>query len=152
MLVGPMTDRIGRKPILIWNGLLVFLSCACRTVVVFFDLNLYLFVIAVMVNGFSETFYTFSFTNYALMPDVTTIIFNSRVWCFVGSWNNLFTNNYRIYDWTYIFYISVFNDNRSTSRLRDFSMYNSQRPMEASGTENEVVDWVIDSTNSFSFQ
>jgi MFS family permease len=72
MLVGPMTDRIGRKPILIWNGLLVFLSCACRTVVVFFDLNLYLFVIAVMVNGFSETFYTFSFTNYALMPDVTT--------------------------------------------------------------------------------
>jgi hypothetical protein len=30
--------------------------------------------------------------------------------------------------------------NRSTSRLRDFSMYNSQRPMEASGTENEVVD------------
>jgi len=24
--------------------------------------------------------------------------------------------------------------------------------MEASGTENEVVDWVIDSTNSFSFR
>jgi hypothetical protein len=50
-----MTDRIGRKPILIWNGLLVFLSYACRTVDVFFDLNLYLFVIAVMVNGFSDT-------------------------------------------------------------------------------------------------
>ena len=72
MLVGPLTDRIGRKPILIWNGLLVFLSYAFRTVVVFFDLNLYYFVIAVMINGFSGTFYTFNFTNYALMSDVTT--------------------------------------------------------------------------------
>ena len=71
MFVGPMTDRIGRKPILIWKGLLVFLSYACRTVDVFFELNLYLFVIAVMVNGLSGTFYTFSFNNYTLMSDVT---------------------------------------------------------------------------------
>jgi predicted MFS family arabinose efflux permease len=33
--------------------------------------NLYLFVIAVMVNGLSGTFYTFSFNNYTLMSDVT---------------------------------------------------------------------------------
>ena len=41
MLAGPMTDRIRRKPIIIWNGILVFLSFASMTVVVFFDLNVY---------------------------------------------------------------------------------------------------------------
>jgi MFS family permease len=70
MLTGPMTDRIRRKPIIIWNGLLVFLSFASMTVVVFFDLNVYYFVIAVMVNGFSGTYYTFNFN--ALMSDVTS--------------------------------------------------------------------------------
>ena len=70
MLAGPMTDRIRRKPIIIWNGLLVFLSFASMTVVVFFDLNVYYFAIAVMVNGFSGTFYTFNFN--ALMSDVTS--------------------------------------------------------------------------------
>ena len=59
-----MSDRIRRKPIIIWNGLLVFLSFA------FCDLNVYYFVIAVMANGFSGTFYTFNFN--ALMSDVTS--------------------------------------------------------------------------------
>ena len=65
-----MSDRIRRKPIIIWNGLLVFLSFASMTVVVFCDLNVYYFVIAVMANGFSGTFYTFNFN--ALMSDVTS--------------------------------------------------------------------------------
>ena len=70
MLAGPMTDRIRREPIIIWNGILVFLSFASMTVVVFFDLNVYYFAIAVMVNGFSGTFYTFNCN--ALMSDVTS--------------------------------------------------------------------------------
>lgn len=71
ILVGPMADRVGRKPILLWNAVFTFLSFAFRTVIVYMSMDLYWLIIAHVVSGISGTFYTFDLANHAIMADIT---------------------------------------------------------------------------------
>lgn len=77
ILIGPLSDRFGRKPILIWNGFLTFLSYVCRTLVVYKGLSLYYLLATHVIDGLSGSFYTFDLANHAIITDITAVD-NSR--------------------------------------------------------------------------
>jgi hypothetical protein len=42
----PLAGKIGRKPLLLWNVTISFVSFVCKTVIVYRNMNLYFYVIA----------------------------------------------------------------------------------------------------------
>ena len=72
MFAGPLADKIGRKPLLLWNVTISFVSFVCKTVIVYRNMNLYFYVIACGILGLSGSFYTFHLANLALLADATT--------------------------------------------------------------------------------
>lgn len=77
ILVGPMSDKVGRKPVLIWNGFLTFLSYVFRTLVIYKNLSLYYLLAAHVIDGLSGSFYSFDLCNHAIITDITAVD-NSR--------------------------------------------------------------------------
>ena len=45
ILLRPLTDKVGRKPLLIWNVTMMLIGVTIRTAVVFNSLNVYLVLI-----------------------------------------------------------------------------------------------------------
>ncbi|CAG2234791.1 unnamed protein product [Mytilus edulis] len=72
IFIGPMVDRIGRKPVLLWNLSLMTLSFAVKTLTIYFKLNLYYFLVGFAIEGLSGTFSTFSIASCALLADTTS--------------------------------------------------------------------------------
>ncbi|CAC5425592.1 SLC46A1 [Mytilus coruscus] len=72
MFVGPMADKIGRKPLILWNVLLVCISLALKTTIVYMNLHLYYYVIACGILGLSGNFYVFHLANIAILADCTS--------------------------------------------------------------------------------
>ncbi|XP_052106215.1 proton-coupled folate transporter-like [Mytilus californianus] len=72
MFVGPMADKIGRKPLILWNVLLVCISLALKTTIVYMNLHLYFYVIACGILGLSGNFYVFHLANIAILADCTS--------------------------------------------------------------------------------
>jgi len=68
----PLADKIGRKPLLLWNVAISFVSFVCKMVIVYRNMNLYFYVIACGILGLSGSFYTFHLANLALLADATT--------------------------------------------------------------------------------
>ncbi|CAG2234794.1 SLC46A1 [Mytilus edulis] len=72
MFVGPMADKIGRKPLILWNVLLVCISLALKTTIVYMNLHLYYYVVACGILGLSGNFYVFHLANIAILADCTS--------------------------------------------------------------------------------
>lgn len=72
IFIGPMVDRIGRKPVLLWNLSFMTLSFLVKTLTIYFKLNLYYFLAGFAIEGLSGTFSTFSIASCALLADTTS--------------------------------------------------------------------------------
>ncbi|VDI66379.1 MFS transporter, PCFT/HCP family, solute carrier family 46 (folate transporter), member 1/3 [Mytilus galloprovincialis] len=72
MFIGPMVDKIGRKKILLWNLSVLTISFAMKTVAIYFDLNLYYFLIGFAAEGLSGTYNTFHIASLSLLADGTS--------------------------------------------------------------------------------
>ncbi|VDI46967.1 Hypothetical predicted protein, partial [Mytilus galloprovincialis] len=72
IFVGPMVDRIGRKKILLWNLSVMTISFAMKAVAIYFDLNLYYFLVGFALQGFSGTYNTFHIASVSLLADGTS--------------------------------------------------------------------------------
>jgi len=72
IFAGPLADKIGRKPLLLWNVIISFISFVCKTVIVYRNMNLYFYIIACGILGLSGSFYTFHLANLSLLADATT--------------------------------------------------------------------------------
>jgi MFS family permease len=70
--IGPMADRIGRKPLLLWNTTVMFISFILKTLVVYKQMPLYYYLIASGVEGLSGTVYGFNLINHTILADTTT--------------------------------------------------------------------------------
>ena len=72
IIAGPMVDRIGRKPLLLWNTIVMFISFVIKSVVIYYNMNLFYFMIGSGVEGISGTYYAFHLANLAILADTTT--------------------------------------------------------------------------------
>ena len=72
MIVGPIADRIGRKPVLMWNLIITLLSFVFKTVIVYRNMNLYYYTVACGIFGLAGSFYAYQITNFAILADITT--------------------------------------------------------------------------------
>lgn len=72
LFVAPVTDKIGRKPILMWNLTVMTLSYAVKTVVIYFELPLNFFLLGVGISGLSGGSYAFYASNVAILADLTS--------------------------------------------------------------------------------
>ena len=72
IFVGPIVDRIGRKKILLWNLSVMTISFAMKAVAIYFDLNLYYFLVGFALQGFSGTYNTFHIASVSLLADGTS--------------------------------------------------------------------------------
>ena len=70
--IGPMADRIGRKPLLLWNTTVMFISFILKTLVVYKQMPLYYYLIASGVEGLSGTVYGFNLINHTILANTTT--------------------------------------------------------------------------------
>lgn len=71
ILLGPLTDKVGRKPLLIWNVTMMLIGTTIRTAVVFNSLNVYLVIITSAFTGLSGTHYTYDLASSGIMADTT---------------------------------------------------------------------------------
>ena len=72
ILLGPLTDKVGRKPLLIWNVTMLLIGMTIRTAVVFNSLNVYLVLITSAFTGLSGTHYAYDLASSGIMADTTT--------------------------------------------------------------------------------
>lgn len=68
---GSLADRIGRKPVLMWNLIISTISFIMKTIIVYKSYNLYFYTLACGVLGLAGSFYTYQITNFAILADVT---------------------------------------------------------------------------------
>ncbi|CAC5425590.1 unnamed protein product [Mytilus coruscus] len=71
--IGPLTDRIGRKPLLLYNTVMVFISFILKTIVVYGRFPLQYYVAASAVEGLAGTPFAFNLINHAIIADTTTL-------------------------------------------------------------------------------
>lgn len=72
ILVGPIADKVGKKPIMIYNLSLMTISFAVKTVSIYCELGLYIFMTGSAIEGLSGTSATFNLANLAILADQTT--------------------------------------------------------------------------------
>ncbi|VDI66376.1 MFS transporter, PCFT/HCP family, solute carrier family 46 (folate transporter), member 1/3 [Mytilus galloprovincialis] len=72
VFAGPIADKIGRKPVLMWNLVITLVSFILKTVIVYRNMNLYYYTIACGILGLAGSFYTYQITNFAILADVTS--------------------------------------------------------------------------------
>lgn len=71
-LVGPMSDKVGRKPVILWNLVLMVVSFAVKTVAVYFQMSLFIFMAGSAIEGLSGAFQTFHLANLSILADQTS--------------------------------------------------------------------------------
>ncbi|VDI66381.1 MFS transporter, PCFT/HCP family, solute carrier family 46 (folate transporter), member 1/3 [Mytilus galloprovincialis] len=72
IVLGPMTDRIGRKFLLVWNVSMLLIGMSVRTFVVYNSLDVYLVLVSSVFNGLSGTHYTYDLASSGIMADTTS--------------------------------------------------------------------------------
>lgn len=71
IFAGPIADKIGRKPLILWNITVACIAIILRTFIVYKNLSLYYYVMASGILGLSGTFYAFHLANLAILADTT---------------------------------------------------------------------------------
>ena len=71
VFLGPLSDKFGRKPILLAASIGLGLSTAMQALVVYFDLNVYYFLLLLAVHGFTGGFPLACGTSFAAVTDST---------------------------------------------------------------------------------
>ena len=72
IIAGPLSDRIGRKTLVVYNLVLSSISFSARTYVVYAKLNLNWFLLSCGVEGLAGSHYVFHFALCAMLADCTT--------------------------------------------------------------------------------
>ena len=71
LLLGPLSDRIGRKKLLIYNLLLTVISLGLRTYIIYSNSNLYWYLLFCGVEGLAGSHYVYHFACCAMLSDCT---------------------------------------------------------------------------------
>ena len=72
IIAGPLSDRIGRKTLVVYNLVLSSISFSACTYVVYAKLNLNWFLLSCGVEGLAGSHYVFHFALCAMLADCTT--------------------------------------------------------------------------------
>lgn len=72
LLYGGLSDRIGRKPILLVTSFFACLRAALTLALVYFDLSVYLLILAASITSFSGSFPGTTTATYSYIADIST--------------------------------------------------------------------------------
>ncbi|XP_076080674.1 proton-coupled folate transporter-like [Mytilus galloprovincialis] len=71
VLIGPLSDKLGRKPIILYNLGLTVISFSIRTYIVYADLNLYWYLLTCCIEGFAGSHYAYHFACCSTLANCT---------------------------------------------------------------------------------
>ncbi|CAG2234796.1 unnamed protein product [Mytilus edulis] len=69
--IGPLSDKLGRKPIILYNLGLTTISFSIRTYIVYADLNLYWYLLTCCIEGFAGSHYAYHFACCSTLANCT---------------------------------------------------------------------------------
>ncbi|CAC5425595.1 unnamed protein product [Mytilus coruscus] len=70
-LIGPLSDKLGRKPIILFNLGLTAISFSVRSYIVYANLNLYWYLLMCCIEGFSGSHYAYHFACCSTLANCT---------------------------------------------------------------------------------